>query len=159
MKSAIIYYSFEGNTKLIAEAIHEIIQGDILELKTENELNKKSFSKYLWGGHQALMNKKPVLQPYTFDIDNYDTLVLGTPVWAWTYSPAMNTFLSKELINDKKIYLFCCHGGAKGKIFNRFENKLSGNTFLDKINFRDPLKHQTEACVEKVKKWAKNIIK
>lgn len=158
MKTAIIYYSFEGNTKLIAQTIFNTIQGDILELKTKKELNKKSFSKYLWVGHQVLMNKKPELKPYTFDIDNYDILVLGTPVWAWTYSPAMNTFLSKELIKDKKIYLFCCHGGGKGKIFNKFENKLSGNIIMDKIDFRDPLKHNSDACIEKTKQWAKNII-
>ena len=45
MKKLIIFYSFEGNTKLIAENIAKAIDADILELKPEKEVKTKSFMR------------------------------------------------------------------------------------------------------------------
>ena len=51
MKNLVIYYSLEGNTKLIAENIAKKIDADILELKTKKEYHKTGFKKYFWGGN------------------------------------------------------------------------------------------------------------
>ena len=55
MKTLIVYYSYEGNTKIIAETIGKSIEADIMELKPEKEMTSKGFMKYVWGGRAAVM--------------------------------------------------------------------------------------------------------
>ncbi|KKL07305.1 hypothetical protein LCGC14_2459020 [marine sediment metagenome] len=49
LKKLIVYYSFTGNTRFIAEALRESTEADILELKTVKELNADSSSRFIWG--------------------------------------------------------------------------------------------------------------
>ncbi|MFX1310455.1 MAG: flavodoxin family protein, partial [Promethearchaeota archaeon] len=86
-KVLVVYYSLTGNTKMIAEAIAESIDSDILELKPVKELNAESGMKYFWGGFQATMKKKPKLEEFDINPLDYELIILGTPVWAWTISP------------------------------------------------------------------------
>ncbi len=50
MKKLVIFYSFEGNTKLIAENIAQAIGADLLELKPKKKMKSKGFMKFVWGG-------------------------------------------------------------------------------------------------------------
>jgi len=158
MKKIVIFYSFEGNTKLIAETIAKTIDADILELKPKNEIKTKGFMKYVLGGRQVTLKIKPELLPLDKNPNEYDVLFIGTPVWAWSFTPPLNTFFSTCPLSNKKIALFCCHGGGKGPIFNKMKDALKGNQILGEIDFRDPLKKDTEINTQKAEDWAKNII-
>ncbi|PID58798.1 flavodoxin [candidate division KSB3 bacterium] len=158
MKKIVIFYSFEGNTRLIANTIAKTVDADILELTPKDEIQSTGIMKYVWGGKAALMNAKPALLPYDKNIQEYDLLFIGTPVWAWTFAPPLNTFLATEVFVNKKIALFCCHGGGKGKIFRKMAKVLTQNQILGEADFKDPLKHHTEANLEKAKKWAERIM-
>ena len=46
MKSLVIFYSLEGNTKLIATTIATTINADILELKPNKKYHNSGFKKY-----------------------------------------------------------------------------------------------------------------
>ncbi|MBN1384141.1 MAG: NAD(P)H-dependent oxidoreductase [Elusimicrobia bacterium] len=158
MKKLVVFYSLDGNTKFIAENIADEVNADVLELKPRNEPKSKGFMKYLWGGREAMMRTKPELFPLERNPQDYDILFIGTPVWAWTYAPPLNTFFSTGRPSNKKMGLFCCHGGGKGKIFERMKKALSGNTILGEIDFKEPLKHNRDADAGKAKNWAKNLI-
>jgi len=159
MKKLIIYYSFEGNTKLIAENIAKTIDADILELKPTKEIKTKGFMKFFWGGKQAMMNKKPPLLPFDKNPDDYDIVFIGTPVWAWGPAPPMKTFFDTQKFSDKKIALFCCHGGGKGRTIEKMKHALGKeNEFIGYIDFRDPLKRKTEENVKKAVEWAKVLL-
>ncbi|MDR2796372.1 MAG: flavodoxin, partial [Spirochaetaceae bacterium] len=67
MKTAVIYYSYEGNCRLVAEQINAVVHGDTLELRLEDDKTRKGLSKYIWGGRQVVQNRRPALKPYTFD--------------------------------------------------------------------------------------------
>ena len=157
MKSIVLYYSFEGNTKLIANTVTDTIGADILRLQLAKELKTKSFIKYLWGGKEVFVKKTPALLPYHFNVNAYDLIFIGTPVWAWNFAPALRTFLTETIIKNKKLALFCCHGGSKGKIFTRLKTAFEGNDFVGEISFRDPLRIKTEASVKQAAEWAKKI--
>jgi len=159
MKKLIIYYSFEGNTKLIAENIAKTIDADILELKPTKEIKTKNFLKFFWGGKQAMMNKKPDLLPLDKKPEDYDIVFIGTPVWAWGPAPPLKTFFDTQKFSCKKIALFCCHGGGKGKIFLKMKRALGKeNDFIGQIDFRDPLKRNTDTNIKKAVEWAESVI-
>lgn len=116
MKIAVIYYSLEGNTKSVAEKIKEKFNADIYELKEiKQKSNKTEFSKYFWHGKQVVMKESPELKLLNLNIEAYDVIFVGTPSWVGTYTPALRTFFKKYNIKNKKIGLFCCHGGGPRK--------------------------------------------
>ena len=109
-KPIIIFYSLEGFTKRIAEYIAKETNGDLLELQPEKTISK-GFMKYFRGGKQVVMKETPILKPYRIDLKKYETIYLGTPVWAFTYTPAIRSFLKQTPLHNKKIILFCTHEG------------------------------------------------
>jgi flavodoxin len=153
-KTAVIYYSYEGNTALAARTIAASLGAECFEIKTTNTKKRSGFVKYLWGVAQVMTRKKPALAPLAVDPNAYDLIVLGTPVWASNPAPAMVSFLGKTAITGKKIALFCCHAGGKGEILDTFKSLVPGNTVIGEIDFINPAKGDSSALKEKVDAWA-----
>jgi flavodoxin len=158
LKTLVIYYSFEGNTRVTAGSIAEAANADILELRVRDEIKPGAFMKYVWGGREVIWHKRPVLLPFDKDPADYDLIFIGTPVWAWTFSPALRILFSSVRLHDKKIALFCCHGGSVGKTFERMNAQLSGNTILGTLDLMDPLKNDKEQNMCRAKDWAADIL-
>jgi len=157
MNKLVIYYSFEGNTKFVAQLIAGTLEADLLELKPKNEIKSRGFIKYFWGGKQVIMKEKPELLPFDKQFYEYDMLFIGTPVWAWGYAPPLATLFSATKFKGKKIALFCCHGGGKGRTLEKMKESLLGNEIIGEIDFIEPLKRDKESNKEKARKWAKEM--
>ncbi|MCD4671269.1 MAG: hypothetical protein K8R77_01285 [Anaerolineaceae bacterium] len=114
-KTLVLYYSYEGSTRKIAELIASTIDADIEEVKPIKEMKTKGFAKYMWGGGQVMMKKRPELKPLNVNLDDYDTIFLGSPVWAFTVSPPISSLLEKGCLNGKQIAFFHCCDGAPAK--------------------------------------------
>ncbi|MFX1500652.1 MAG: flavodoxin family protein [Promethearchaeota archaeon] len=157
-KVLIVYYSLTGNTKLIAEAITKSLNADILELKPVKELNAESGMKYFWGGFQATMKRKPKLKDFDIDPLVYDLIFIGTPVWAWTYSPPIRSFLSKFDLSGKNVALWTCSAGDGVKAMGRFKNALKDSNIIGEIRFISPKEHGIDEAKEKAIAWVNEII-
>lgn len=158
MKTLVVYYSLEGNTKLIADVISKEMSCDVLQLTPKKEVPKKGFLKFVLGGKQVVLNQKPELQPFNVDFDKYDCIVMGSPVWAGTYASAFNTLFSQVSFKNKKIALFCCYAGNEGKTFDAFKSKLGGNEVIGQIGFKDPLKNEKQKNIDLGKQWIHKCI-
>ncbi len=157
MKILVVYYSLDGNTKFIARSIADAVGADILELQPKKDLNPKSFMKYFLGGRQVFTKDRPELRDFDKNVQDYDCLFIGTPVWAWTYAPALATFFDSVDLKDKTIALFCCSGGGKGDTFKKMRARLEGNRFIGEIDFIEPLRQNRARSAEVVSEWARRI--
>lgn len=156
MKKLVVFYSFEGNTRYIAENIAKSINADILEIKPKNDVKSKGLMKYFFGGKQVVLGQKPELEELDKDPNEYDFIFFGTPVWAFSYVPAFKTFFSEVKISRKKVALFCCNGGNKGKTFVNMKIELKDNDIVGEIEFIDPIKGE-EKKAEEAAKWAQKV--
>lgn len=104
------------------------------------------------------MREKPALLPFGKDPKKYDTIFIGTPVWAFTYSAPLNTFFHETKLKGKKIALFICHGGGKKDTLSDMRKALSGNEIIGEIDFFEPLKNNKEASAKKAEQWVKKIL-
>lgn len=159
MKNLVIFYSLEGNTKLIAKTIAEEISGDVLELVSKKKYHKSGFKKFFWGGKSIIFNEKPEIMPIDKKIEDYDNIFIGTPIWVGTYAPPIKTLLENYNISNKNIGLFACHGGGgASKFYNNIKKEIPNNKFLGEIDFCDPLKKDTEESIKRAIDWASKII-
>ena len=59
MKTAVVYYSLEGNIHFVAEKVAKEIGADLVRLSPSKAYPDKGFKKFLWGGKAAAMKDKP----------------------------------------------------------------------------------------------------
>ena len=157
MKTAVIYYSLDGNCALVAGIIKDALNADIFEIKTTDNKKRTGFAKIVWGGAQVVFHKKPELLPLSIDVNSFDLIILGTPVWAGSPTPAIVSFLDKTKISGKKTALFCCHGGGKGKALDKFKALLPGNTIVGEIDFINPSRGESAKVKQKIGEWVKTL--
>lgn len=158
MKTVVIFYSLEGNTKFIAQAISKELQADIIELETVKEFPSSGFKKYIWGGKSIVFKQYPELKNKNLDLSVYENIIIGTPIWAGSYAAPLNTFVKQHSFSGKKVALFACHGGGGAeKCFKMFKQSLTGNDFIGEIDFIDPLKKDKEKNNIKAVNWAKDL--
>ena len=128
MKSLVVYYSYSGNTEKVAKILVDFLKDkdfmvDTLRLKPKNERGS-FFLQCL----EALRGKRAVLSgDLNFDLAGYDLVCIGSPVWAFSPTPAVNTYLDK-LLNaaGKDAIVFTTYGSGAGveKCINNVKNRL-----------------------------------
>lgn len=156
MKTVVLYYSYEGNTKLIAEKVAQVLNCDLFRIETKKAFKSQGLMKYVWGGKQAMMKELPDLVPFDFNVEAYDTVLLGTPIWSWTIAPAIRSLLEKHLRN-KDVYLFYTHeGGDKGVTEKAQEIINKHNHFSGIKGFLNVLKNP-ESNLGECEDWAKSL--
>ena len=113
----VVYFSHSGNTRKIANLIHQEVGGNIHEIQPERPYPDsynavvKQAKKEIQAGH------KPVLASTLNPIEAYDTIFVGSPNWCGTIAPPVATFLADNDLSGKTIVPFCTHGGdGLGKI-------------------------------------------
>ena len=91
-KALVAYFSFSGNTKLIAEKIQAKTGADIFRIETVKPY-PADYDETAYGIAKEQHDKgiKPELKD-NGDVSNYDTVFVGTPAWWFEMAPAVKTF-------------------------------------------------------------------
>lgn len=159
MARLIVYYSLEGSTAFLSEELKTMLgEGtDILRLIPDKEPPKKGFLKIMVGGFFAISRKHVTLDPILVDLDDYDTIILASPIWAGTYPPAMGEFLRRYQLKNKTLHLILTSGsGDIDKARAGFEEILGEAKITSVLNLPQPLK-DTIISREKLAAYAKEI--
>lgn len=157
-KSIILFYSFEGNTKKIVMYLAEKLNIKYEEIKLVKDLSSKGFSKYLWGGSQVIMKKKPQLEPLKANLDEYDTVFLGSPIWAGSFTPAIRTILEDGILKDKNIAFFYCHDGGPGNADSKIKEAVKLNNHLLSAYGLTKVRDNFDSLKDGVLEWAKKVV-
>jgi flavodoxin len=152
MKTAVIYYSLDGNCAFVAKQIKKQMNADMVQIEIKDDKKRKGFIKILWGCFMVFGRKKPALKPYNFNPADYDLIFMGAPVWAGSPAPPLLTFISEAGINSKKIALYLCHASDKGKAMDLFKTLLSSNDIAAEIDFKNPVKN-SETVTQQITDW------
>ena len=119
MKTIIVFYSLDGNTRKAAEALAAHIGADLCEIQPVKPLvskGKPSFGTLITGGGQVTFGICPKLREFAADLAAYDRIILGTPVWAGkcaapTYS-FLKKFCPKHALTDRITAAFTLSGSG-----------------------------------------------
>lgn len=159
MKNLIVYYSYEGNTEALVKGMHSVIKADTLKLIPKKEKKTKSLFRFIWGGLQVYMTKKPVLKEYHLDLSIYDNIIIASPCWFGTFAPPINTFLQDNKLQNKNIYLLVCNGGNLRNTWKNYEEILKGNNIISKLDIVYPIKNGIKEAQNKTNEWLKKNLK
>ncbi len=157
LKILVAYYSLQGNTKCIGDAIAEKLGADVQELKPKEPIEASRFMDYYWSGKKNHPNREVELQRIEHDPRKYDLIFIGTPVWAWAPSPPVYSFLKRFRIRGKKIAIFITSEGERGKTYERLEKLLKGNEIISRSEYVNPLTDERGICSLRAREWANAI--
>ena len=117
-----VYYSTGGNTKTVAQNLHSIIDGDIKEIQLQEKYPNNIFkmSKLI----RKQMKEDYLPEIVNIDISNYDVIFIGSPIWNFSISLPLKSFLKSNNFENKiLIPFFTYSGGAnKDRVFNNIKN-------------------------------------
>lgn len=156
MKSLILYYSYTGNTKKIAEMIHKQLGGDIAQIETVIPYTGSYNDVVNQGQDEVRQGYMPQIKPISIDMSQYDTIILGTPVWWYTFAPAVKTFINNNDLSGKKIYPFITNGGWIGHTEKDIQKECTGAIIEKAINIKFNGKSLSTSQLE-IDKWINNI--
>jgi len=156
MKTLVIYYSLTDNCDFVAQEIKKIWGADLLRLVPKKDIPKEGFLRLFLGGKQVFQKETPELENFEVDLKKYDRFVIGTPVWAFSFAPALRTFFQKNTLPDKPVALFACHKGGPGKILENLKKMLEKHDCSGEIDFANALEKKEET-LEKLHTWLKKL--
>lgn len=154
-KTLVAYFSASGTTRKIAEMIAEVGDFSLYEITPKelytsddlNWMNKKSRSSV------EMSNKKirPEITDTDAHIKEYDTIILGFPIWWYVAPTIVNTFLEKYDFFGKKIVLFATSGGSGfGNTVKELKPSAPGAEIVEG-------KLLNRANKQEIEKWVKSL--
>ena len=154
MKTVVVYFSLSGNTKFVAEKIAQQLDADLCQVIDKNF--KSGRMLYIKGGAASMREKLSDIEVEK-PIDNYDLVIVGSPVWAGKISPAIRTFLVNNNFSDKQLAFFVSIGGDKPeKAFVNIKKTTELEPIIDGLGVTQPLENKSDA-ENQVIEWCRNL--
>lgn len=116
MKTLIAYFSASGVTKKLAEKIEALIQADIYEITPKIPYTKADLNWMDSKSRSSLEMKdktsRPEIEGRVENMEQYDVIYLGFPIWWYVAPTIINTFLESYDLTGKTIIPFATSGGS-----------------------------------------------
>ncbi len=115
--SLVVYFSATGTTEKLAETIADMVGADLYEIVPEEPYTDEDLD---YNDDNSRANKemndeaaRPAIASETIEnIDDYDTIFIGYPIWWGTMPRIINTFVEIYDLSGKTIMPFCTSGGS-----------------------------------------------
>jgi len=159
MKTLIVYFSLGGNTKWMTEKIHRKMPNTDLHII---ELAGKPLTSRLWStivyGFKTTFYRKMAIKESALDLNIYDHIIIGAPVWAGNVPPPVKEFLKQYPLTGKKVAAFCSMGGEPSKFFDKLKESAKVDAIEPRLAMVEPLQNLTAANFEKVTAFVKDLM-
>lgn len=144
-----------GNTKLVADEIQKVTGGDEFEIVADKNYDMPYDALTKLAKEESEKGEKPSFKGEIKNIDDYDTVFIGGPIWWGTYPRVMFTFFDKYDLNGKTIIPFTTHeGSGLGSIVEDLKTIYPKATFKEAFSIYG---HETRKDLSKVDKWLKSL--
>ena len=154
-KKLVAYFSASGTTRNVAEMIASAAEADLYEIMPKqpyskadlNWMDKKSRSSV------EMSDKKfrPEISDIDVQVDKYDEIILGFPIWWYVAPTIINTFLENYDFSGKKIVLFATSGGSGfGNTVSELKPSAPDAEIVEGKGFKKAVKQE-------IAEWVKSI--
>lgn len=155
-RAIVVYFSYSGNTKQVAEEIAKETGADIFRIETEKVYPSEYRACTDEAKKEKSANERPKLKGQMPDLNQYNVVYIGYPCWWGTCPMAVLTFAEQANLEGKTIAPFSTHGG-------------SGMTGIDDLHKAAPKASITEGLAiydgdlnqasQRVSAWLKSVAK
>jgi flavodoxin len=155
MTYLVAYYSRTGNNRTIGEAIAKALSADIDEIVEKK--NRAGKLNWLKAGRDSRAGKPTEIE-FQKNPQNYDTIIIGAPVWAGNPIPPLLTYLKEVDLKGKRVAFFICSQTTRyAEMFPQLvalipDSEHIGNFGITQKRFKEEdYSSELEAFVAKIK--------
>ncbi|RAP53464.1 MAG: hypothetical protein BZ138_00815 [Methanosphaera sp. rholeuAM270] len=105
----IVYYSRTNTTRKVSEIIADKKGGELVEITDKK--NRSGAIGFAVGGFDSIRGNKTEISYEKTDLSDYDTVYIGTPVWASRPTPAILQFIDENDFSDVNVVTFATMKG------------------------------------------------
>ena len=151
MKPLIVYYSYSGITRRLAEDIALITDGNLRELKPQKPYSFSYNTAVKEARAEIEKGYCPPLLQGAEPIEDTDVIFVGSPNWLKTFAPPVLSFLRSVDLSGKTIIPFCTHGGGGfGRMIEDYKGECKNSIIKDGIALRG------DYNFDELEKWFEN---
>ena len=150
-KILVCYFSASGITKGVAEKLAMVVNGDLFEIEPKEKYTKEDLD---WMNKQSRSsiemneNIKPEILSKVSNINDYDTICLGFPIWWYKEPTIIDKFLEENNVAYKTIYVFVTSGSSSvDSTYKSLKNNFPNLNFISGKRFTG------EESKEEYKNW------
>ena len=155
-KRLVAYFSASGVTAKVAENMADAIGADIFELQPEVPYTKADLN---WMDKKARTTiemsdptSRPAIAAKRDNIDEYDTIFVGFPIWWYIAPTIINSFLEQYDLEGKTIIPFATSGGSDmGDTNKELQPSCKGAKLLEGRRFSESVPQ------EQLKDWIDSL--
>lgn len=141
MSTLFVYYSLSGSGDLVAEKMREK-GAEIYKVQTAKPMPKSFFGAIMKGGFLATIGHKMPLKDFDPNLDGYDRVVIGSPVWNGRIACPINTVLgSLDLTGKELAFVLYAGGGEAPKAVARLKKEYPSASV---VILKEPKKYADE---------------
>ena len=152
-KTLVVYYSHSGNTKKVGELIGEVLGADTLEVEPVERYTGGMWDVVDQWREEYNNDILRDIKDYEVNLDNYDTVILGSPNWGSTIATPLKTFIEENSFEGKKVVPFLTHGGGGAGHMAEDIYEFTGAT--NKVKALSVAGRRTDKAA--IENWAKEI--
>ena len=154
-KILIVYFSHTGNTRTIAGYIHDTVKSDLVEIETVDTYTDDYDTLLTQIREEVATEYCPPLTTRIEDIDLYDVIFIGYPIWVETAAPPIRSFLTTHDLAGKTVVPFCTSGTSSAEASYRLIRSLCPqSTVLEGIQIR---RGTYDTAYDRVIAWLQKI--
>lgn len=154
-KILIVFYSRTGNTREVANQIHQLVGGDLVAMETVTPYPSDYRETTRQAKRELESDFRPPIKTKILNLASYDVVFVGSPNWWGTISMPVMTFLSENDLSGKTMAPFLTHGGsALGRSRADIQKLCPKATILDGLAI---LGTAAKASQDHVVTWLRSI--
>ena len=154
-KVLVAVFSASGVTKRVGQEVARISGGDFFEIVPVEKYTSADLNYMNSRSRSSVEMNDPSVRPEianrVSDMDSYDTVIIGFPIW-WGVAPRIiETFLESYDLSGKTILPFCTSGGSGvGRSDTALHKNVSGDVKWGKgVQINRPNESTIKSWLEK----------
>lgn len=127
----VVHYSRTGHTDFVASQIAARCDADIEHI--EEPMSRKGVLGYLRSALEAILGLRPSIKRGRHKPEDYDLVIVGTPVWFWSVSSPVRSWLHRHRGALRNVAVYCtCGGSGQTHVLDELE-RLCGHPALARL--------------------------
>ena len=157
-RKLVAYFSASGVTAKLAETLSEAIGADLYAIEPEVPYTKADLNWMNKNSRSSMEMKDPASRPAIAgkcdNMDEYDTIFVGFPIWWYVAPTIINTFLESYDFTGKTIIPFATSGGSgMGKTNEKLQPSCPGAKLVEGKVWKK------NAKADELAAWAEEMLK
>lgn len=156
-RTLIVVYSYSGNTQRVAEALQEQTGGDLLRINTRRDYLGGMAAMAVQTRLERATGLLPALDVELPDLEQYDTILIGGPVWSYAVATPLSRFLSQVDFTGKTVAPFWTDAGSPGDYEEDFYAQVKGTQPLDGLGLSGVSRLSDDELHQRLAQWLTDI--